>query len=63
MNKEDLLHAKEKVVYIDNKKTSYHINRLLNVADNKNISKYKAQIIIKAPKIFSQLVKIELKNE
>ncbi len=63
LNKEDLLHAKEKVVYIDNKKTSYHINRLLNVADNKNISKYKAQIIIKAPKIFSQLVKIELKNE
>ncbi len=52
-----------KVVYIDDKKTTYKVSRLLNIADSKNISKYMAQIIIDAPKLFSKLVKIELKDE
>ena len=59
----DVKGAKNKVVYIDGKKTPYKISRLLNIADVKNISKYKAQIIIKPPKLFSKLVKIELKDE
>jgi len=58
-----LLNAEQKSVYIDGKKTSYKISRLLNIADSKNISKYMAQIIIKSPKIFSKLVKVELKND
>lgn len=45
------------------KKTAYKISRLLNIADSKNISKYMAQIIIESPKLFSKLVKIELKSE
>jgi len=63
LDKEDVDNAKKKVVYIDGKKTSYKISRLQNIADFKNISKYMAQIIINPPKLFSKLVKIELKNE
>ena len=63
LNFEDVGSAKEKFIYIDGKKTSYKIDRLLNIADSKNISKYMAQIIINAPKIFSKLVKIELKDK
>lgn len=63
LDKEDLKIATKGIVYINNKKTDYKISRISYVADTQNISKYKAQIIIKAPKIFSQLVKIELKSE
>lgn len=59
----DLINAEKKIVYIDGEKTSYQISRLLNIADSKNISKYMAQIILKSPKIFSKLVKVELKSE
>lgn len=63
LNEEDVADAKKKFIYINGQKTSYKIDRLLNIADSKNISKYKAQIIIKAPKIFSKLVKVELRDE
>jgi len=56
----DVTDAKSRVVIIDGKKTDYKISRILNIADSKNISKYMAQIIIKSPKIFSKLAKIEL---
>ena len=63
LDEEDLKDIEKKVIYIDEKRTNYKISRLLKIADSKNISKYMAQIIIDAPKIFSQLVKIELRNE
>jgi len=63
LDEQDLINALKKVVYIDGKKTSYKISRVLNIADSKNISKYMAQIIIKSPKVFSKLIKVELKNE
>ena len=63
LNEEDVTAARKSVVYINGEKTDYGVNRLLNIADSKNISKYKAQIVIKAPKIFSKLVKIELKEK
>ncbi len=63
LDEDDLLNAKEKTVYINGKKTEYKISRVLNIADSKNISKYMAQIIVKAPKIFSKLAKVELKDE
>jgi len=63
LDESDVLDAKARVVYIDGKKTDYKISRMLNIADSKNISKYMAQIIIKSPKIFSKLAKIELRNE
>ena len=63
LDEEDVEGAKKKVVYIDGRRTSYKISRLQNIADLKNISKYMAQIVIDPPKLFSKLVKIELKNE
>ena len=59
----DVTDAKNRVVIIDGKKTNYKISRILNIADSKNISKYMAQIIIKSPKIFSKLAKIELEEK
>ncbi|CAI6154194.1 MAG: hypothetical protein SPLUMA2_SPLUMAMAG2_00461 [uncultured Sulfurimonas sp.] len=62
LNEEDVINAEKSVIYINGKKTAYKIDRFLNIADSKNISKYMAQIIIKAPKIFSKLAKVELKQ-
>jgi len=61
LNKDDIKDVKNKTVFINSKPTDYKITRVIKIADTKNISKYKAQIIIKAPKIFSNLVKVELK--
>lgn len=61
LDKSDLMDHDKKSVYIDGKKTDYKISRVIKIADATNISKYMAQIIIKAPDIFSKLVKIELK--
>jgi len=63
LDAKDVTNIKDKIIYINGKKTEYKISRLLHIADSKSISKYEAQIIIKPPKIFSQLVKIELKNK
>ncbi len=63
LDADDVANARKKVIYINKKKTPYTINRLQTIADSTNISKYKAQIIIKAPKTFSQLAQIELEDE
>ena len=59
----DVKNSNKKIIYINGEKSNYKISRMLNIADSKNISKYMAQIIIKSPKLFSKLVKIELKDE
>ena len=59
----DVASSDKKIIYIDGKKTAYKISRMLNIADSKNISKYMAQIVIKSPKLFSKLVKVELRSE
>lgn len=61
LDKENVEFSKNSVIYINDTETTYRLSRILYLADSVNISKYKAQIIIKAPKIFSQLVKIEFK--
>ena len=63
LDKEDVEKAKDKVIYINDKRTKYKIDRILDIADSTNISKYKAQIIVKSPKLFSKLAKIELKDK
>ena len=52
---------RKKNIYIDAKRTSYKVSRITPIADSQNISKYKVQIITDPPKIFSKLVKVELK--
>lgn len=63
LDEEDMSTLKNKVIYIDGKKTDYKISRSLKIADSKNISKYMAQIIIKSPELFSKLVQVELKDD
>lgn len=61
LNTKDMQGAKSKAVYLNGKKTDYKIDRLWDIADAKHLSSYKAEIIIKAPKYFSELMKVELK--
>lgn len=53
----------DKVIYLDGKKSSYKIDRLWSVADEKQLSSYKAEIIIASPEQFSRLVKVEFRDE
>ena len=52
----------QKIIYINGQKSHYKILRALKIADSVNISKYKVQIAINAPKVFSQLTKVEFKG-
>jgi len=58
---EDLQKIKENKILIDGKKIKYKIVKILKIADSKNISGYKVELVIPAPKVFSNLVKIEIK--
>ncbi len=60
---EDMKDVQQKSVYINGKKSGYKINRLWEIADSQHLSSYRAEIIIDAPKRFSQLVKVEFKSE
>ena len=51
----------KKTIYINGIKTNYKISKLYKIADTKHLSSYKCEIIIDAPKSFSDLVKIEFK--
>ena len=62
LDEDDLEGLQNKVIYINGIKTKYKVDRLLTMSDSENISKYRAQIIVKAPKIFSKLVEIEFKE-
>ena len=53
----------QKVIYLNGEKTDYKITQLWDIADEKQLSNYKAQIIIKAPKTFSKLVKVSFRDE
>ena len=52
---------KDKNIYIDDKKTNYKIDKIWRVADTKEISSYRVEIIIDGVKEFSKLLKVEFK--
>jgi hypothetical protein len=52
---------KSKKIFLDDKETDYKIDKIWSVADSVNISSYRVEILIKKPKQFSKLVKIEFK--
>ena len=59
---EELKDIEKRVVYIDGKRTSYKVNKVWRVADEKFISSYRAEIYLPAPEhAFSKLLKVELK--
>lgn len=62
LDEDDLLNAVNKHVYLNGKETNYKLSRISKIADTKNISKYKAQIVVKTPNVFSKLIKIELRT-
>ena len=58
----ELENIKEKTIYIDEKASEYKISKIWKVADEKFISSYRTEIIIKNPKeSFSKLLKVEFK--
>ena len=62
LDQEELVDIKKKTVYLDDKKTTYKVDKVWKVADEKFISSYRAEIYLPAPeKYFSKLVKVELK--
>jgi hypothetical protein len=52
---------KSKTIFLDGEKTDLKINKMYQVADSTHISSYKCEIVIKNPKEFSKLYKIEFK--
>jgi multidrug resistance efflux pump len=59
---EELKGIKEKIVYINDKRTNSKVGKVWRVADEKFISSYRAEIYIAAPKNeFSKLLKVEIK--
>ncbi|MGD9717781.1 MAG: HlyD family efflux transporter periplasmic adaptor subunit [Sulfurimonadaceae bacterium] len=63
LDPEDIEGVEYKTVYIEGAKTEYKVQRLSKIADTKNISKYKAEVLVKAPKLFSKLLQVELRDE
>lgn len=53
---------KKQKIYIDGKLTNYKIDKIWKVADSQNISSYKVEILIDAPKVFSKLKKIQFQH-
>ncbi len=52
----------QKVIYIDGKETSYKVDKVWKVSDEKFISSYKTEIYIPKPSgYFSRLLKVELR--
>ncbi len=58
---EDLKKINSSTIMIDGKSIKYKIVKILKVADTKNISTYRVELTIPAPKVFSKLVKVEIK--
>lgn len=61
VTKEDLVGIKDKKIFIDDKETSFKIDKLWTIADTQNISAYKTEIVIDKPEVFSTLMKVEFR--
>jgi len=61
LNADELEGVKSKKVYLNDKQTQYTIDKIWPLSDTEHISSYKTEIVIDAPKQFSQLYKIEFK--
>jgi multidrug resistance efflux pump len=62
LEEEELKGVKEKTIYIDDQPTKHKVSKIWKVADEKFISSYRTEILIKNPKeSFSKLLKVEFK--
>jgi len=59
---EELSELGQKTIYLNGEKTEYKVDKVWQVADEKFISSYRAEIYIPTPKgSFSKLIKVEIK--
>jgi len=63
LSKEDVELAESSILYVNDKATNLKVDKIWKVVDTQNISSYRAEIIVPAPKRFSQLLKIEFKEK
>ncbi len=61
LSKEDVDSASKSVIYINDKATKLKVDKIWKVVDTQNISSYRTEIVVPAPKRFSELLKIEFK--
>lgn len=61
LNQDEIQEVDRKDIYLNGKLTSYKIDKIWPLSDSEHISSYKTEILIEAPKQFSQLYKIEFK--
>lgn len=62
LDEEELNTIQHKIIYLDDKKSDYKIDKVWRVSDEKFISSYRAELVIDSPEVlFSKLVKIEIK--
>ena len=63
LDAEELENLEQKIVYVDDVKTNYKVDKVWKVADEKFISSYRAEIYMDAPQdTFSKLMKVEIKQ-
>ncbi len=61
LNLEEIQEVQNKEIYLNGEQTGYKIDKIWPLSDTEHISSYKTEIIVDAPKQFSQLYKIEFK--
>lgn len=63
LSKEDVENLDQKEIWLNDEKSGAQFTKISKVADSTHISSYEAEMLIPAPKLFSKLVKIELKDK
>ncbi len=61
LNRDEIEDVKGKEIYLNGEPTAYQIDKIWPLSDTEHISSYKTEILIEAPRQFSQLYKIEFK--
>ncbi len=61
LDKDEMQGLEKKKIYIDGKETDLKFYKIFKISDPVHISAYRAEILVKSPKIFSKLVKVEVK--
>ncbi len=61
LNLDEMKGIEKKTIYLNGEPTAYKIDKIWPLSDSEHISSYKTEILINAPKQFSQLYKIEFK--
>ena len=61
LDKNEMKDIEKKSIYIDGKKSNLKFYKLYKIADSVHITAYRAEIVLKSPKLFSKLIKVEVK--